>query len=52
MSDLPFGKIILAFVFIFVIIKTTAVLMWTLIAAVVIWLVRLFPGTAGKFTTK
>jgi len=40
MSDFPFGKIILALIFIFVIVKATVILMWTLIAGVAIWMVH------------
>lgn len=41
MSDYPLGKIFLALVAILVIFKTTAVLMWTIIAGVSIWTIRL-----------
>jgi len=40
MSDLPIGKIIVALIFIIVILKTTFVLMWTLIAGVVLYTIR------------
>jgi hypothetical protein len=50
MSDLPLGKIILALIFIIVIFKTTIILMWTMIAAVVVYLIKL--TGLDKYITK
>ncbi len=42
MSDFPTGKLIFALLAIFILFKTTFVLMWTLIAGIVLWMVNLF----------
>lgn len=50
MSDLPIGKIIVALIFIFVIVKTTVVVMWTLIAGAVLYMISLFTRDDTNFT--